>query len=222
MTAPQPTGQAPADGGQGGSTPPEPQPTTTQPVTPAPTASATDEPRDVSSLPQWAQKAITDLRSEAANHRTGKQTAAQAAQAAQDRLDAILKAAGLKPDGTEAEPDPATYIAKIEQANSARWAKAVELEVFRTGKDVDAVALLDSRRFVDSLDAFVDDDPDDADFQTKLTAHIAAYVEANPQFKSQAAAPPAARAEVGGRKPNGTAATSPLERLAAQIRGESE
>jgi hypothetical protein len=165
-----------------------------------------DEPVDVASLPKWAQKVITDARAEAAKNRTEKQTAAQQAQAAAEQRDAVLKAMGLNADGTDVPPDAATLTAQIEQANTVAWASAVELAVYRTAKDIDTASLLDSRKFVDTLDQFVGDDPTTTDFAERLNGHIAAYVEANPQYRAAqpAAAPPAnaaGRLEVGGRKP---------------------
>jgi hypothetical protein len=219
MTAPQPSaGPAPTDAGTGAPAAPEAQPATitTPPAAPVPTAPAqpttapgaqpVDEPSDVASLPKWAQKAIAETRAEAAKYRTEKQTAAQQAQAADEQRNAVLKAMGINSDGTDVPPDAATLTAQIEQANSVAWASAVELQVFRSAKDVDASALLDSRKFVDTLDQFVGDDPGTPDFAERLTAHIATYVEAHPQYRAaQAGAAPAANAagrlEAGGRKP---------------------
>jgi hypothetical protein len=174
------------------------------------------EAQDVSSLPPWAQKLITDTRSEAAKHRTEKQTAAQQAQAAQAQRDAILKAAGLKPDGTEADPDPAALAEQIQEARAVAWTNAVELSVVRSALAVgaDSEKLIDSRAFIDSLDAFVDLDPNSAEFKTKLADHVKAYVDKHPTFK--AAAPGPARS--GGDHPGG-AGQPPAERGKGGIAG---
>lgn len=225
MTAPQPSaGLAPADAGTGAPAAIDVQPTIIPtPVAPAPAAPAQpvtapaaapaavpDEPVDVASLPKWAQKIITDTRAEAAKNRTEKQTAAQQAQAATEQRNAVLKAMGLQPDGTDAPPDAATLTAQIQQANTEKWAAAVELAVYRTAKDVDIATLMDSRKFVSSLDQFVGDNPSTPDFAERLNAHIAAYVEANPQHRTTPATVPATttpaagaagRLEAGGRKP---------------------
>lgn len=222
MTAPQPsTGPAPVDAGTGAPAATDAPPTITpvptapipavpaQPAT-APAAQSADEPADVASLPKWAQKIITDTRAEAAKNRTEKQTAAQQAQAATEQRNAVLKAMGLNADGTDAPPDAATLTAQIEQANTEKWAAAVELAVYRTAKDVDIATLMDSRKFVSSLDQFVGDNPSTPDFAERLNAHIAAYVEANPQYRAAPVTVPAAttpaagaagRLEAGGRKP---------------------
>jgi hypothetical protein len=225
MTAPQPSAApgAPADGGAGGQAPSG----THQPHNPQAPANApgaqpqTPTGQDVSSLPDWAQKLINDTRSEAAKHRTEKQTAAQEAQAAKAQRDAILKAAGLKPDGSEAEPDPAALAAQIEQAQAIAWTSQVELNVFRTAAEngLNAAALLDSRAFIDSLDSFTEADLSSPEFGQQLAAHIKKYGEQHPQFKAspQTTAPPRAgtdRAAGSGGSPT----RQPVQGLGAAIR----
>lgn len=194
----------------------EPPAPVTPPATPpapaaqqgAPVTTGT-EAQDVSSLPSWAQKLLTDTRTEAAKHRTEKQTATQQAQAAQAQRDAILKAAGYKPDGSEADPDPAALTAQIQEAQAVAWTNAVELSVVRSTLAVgaNAEALLDSRAFIDSLDQFVDDDPNSGEFKKKIADHVKSYVDKHPTFK--AAAPGPARS--GGDHPGG-AGQPPAER----------
>lgn len=199
MTAPQPSVApgAPTDGGTGGQAPTDTQPQNT----PAPAATET---QDVSQLPAWAQKLITDTRTEAAKHRTDKQTATQAAAEAKAQRDAALKAFGLNADGTDVPADPAALTAAVELAQSAAWSTAVENQVLRT-KDIDADRLLDSRAFIDSLDPFADEDPSTADFKTKLAAHVKAYVGKHPNFKATSAGP----ARSGGDMTPGAPATPP-------------
>lgn len=218
MTAPQsPAPGAPADTGTGGQAPAGPQPTT-QPTGPA----LVEQPQDVSALPEWAQKIITDTRSEAAKYRTGQQTAAQQAQAAEQQRNAVLQVLGINPDGTNAPPDATKLAAQLEQQQTVAKSNAVELSVFRVAAPAgaDADALLDSRGFLDSLIQFREDDPASPEFRQKLEAHIRAYVEQNPKFKAQngATTSRAPRAEMGGRKPGGAAMT-PMEMLAAQVQG---
>lgn len=67
----------------------------------ADTAGTGSEARDLSSLPEWAQKQIRDLRKEAGDHRTGKNAAETKHQ---EMLDSIAKALGLKGD-EKPEPD---------------------------------------------------------------------------------------------------------------------
>lgn len=206
MTAPQPSAApgAPADGGAAG-----PAPTTTQPQqiqqapANAPGAQQQAPAQDVSSLPDWAQKLINDTRSEAAKHRTEKQTAAQQAQEAQAQREKLLAALGLKADGTDAPPDPAALAAQIEQAQAVAWTSAVELNVYKAAvaNGLDPAALTDSRAFIDSLDEFTEDDITTPEFGSKLAAHIKAYGEKHPQFKASqqtTTAPPRAGTDRAG------------------------
>lgn len=216
MTAPQPPAApgAPADGGQAGQAP-----TTTQPQQQAPaTAPGAQSPasQDVSSLPDWAQKLLNDTRSEAAKHRTEKQTAAQQAQEAQAQREKLLAALGLKADGSDADPDPSALAAQITEAQAVAWTNAVELSVVRSALAVgaDSEKLIDSRAFIDSLDEFVDLDPNTAEFKKKLADHVKAYVDKHPTFK--AAAPGPARS--GGDHPGG-AGQPPAERGKGGIGG---
>lgn len=231
MTAPQPTTApgAPADGGAGGQVPAgtqQPQQQT------APSPGATQQPNgtgsqqatsgqvDLATLPPAVQKYIGDLREEATKHRTEKQTATSEATAAKAQRDAVLKAMGLNPDGQQAPPTTEALTAQVEQQQAVAWTAAVELNVFRTAQAAGAngEALLDSRAFIDSLDAFTEDDPQSPDFRTKLDAHIKAYVEKHPAFKTTTTttAPPRA----GGDRPAGGSGTQPQrpQGLGAAIR----
>lgn len=184
MTAPnQPQGPgAPAAGGEGGQAPTTAQQPTTA-ATQQPQAGPGAQPQqppatgktDLASLPADVQKLVADLRAENAQRRTEGQKVA-----------AVLKALGLTPDGTEAPPDPAAVAAQVEQAQAAAWTNAVELATWRaaTAAGADAERLLDSRAFIDSLDAFVGDDPGTPEFRTKLAGHINAYIGKNPAFKA--------------------------------------
>ena len=203
---------APAVGGTGGQAPTGTQPPASPPPTgqqPGPGAQPAT-PTDLSTLPADVRKLIEDTRAEAAKHRTEKQTATTEAQAAKTQRDAVLKAMGLNPDGTDAPATTEALTAQVEQQQAVAWTAAVELTVFRTAQAAGAngEALLDSRAFIDSLDAFTEDDPQSADFRTKLDAHIKAYVEKHPAFKVNATtttAPPRA----GGDRPAGGSGTQP-------------
>lgn len=220
MTAPTPPAApgAPADGGQAGQAP-----TTTQPQqnlqAPANAPGAQQQApakTDLSTLPADVRKVIEDLRAEAAKHRTDGQTAKQAADAEKQRVAAVLKALNLNPDGTDADPDPSALAAQIQEAQAVAWTNAVELSVVRSALAVgaDSEKLIDSRAFIDSLDAFVDLDPNSAEFKTKLADHVKAYVDKHPTFK--AAAPGPARS--GGDHPGG-AGQPPAERGKGGIAG---
>ena len=192
MTAPQPSAApgAPADGGTAGLAPTTTQPQQQNPQTPANAPGAQQQApakTDLSTLPADVRKVIEDLRAESAKHRTEGQTAKQAVDAEKQRVAAVLKALGLNADGTDAPADPAALAAQIEQAQAVAWTSAVELNVFKaaSASGLNAEALLDSRAFIDSLDQFTEADISTADFGTQLAAHIKAYGEKHPQFKTQ-------------------------------------
>lgn len=136
--------------------------------------------QDVKSLPEWAQKLITDTRSEAAQHRTGKNEAEQKHQGV---LDAIAKALGIKED----EVDPEQLTKDLAGSQTAHRETAVKLAVFQkaaTHKG-DPKALLDSNTFLAKVK---DLDPTADDFESNVDAAIKAAVEANPKLKAAPAA----------------------------------
>lgn len=221
MTAPQPPAApgAPADGGQAGQAPTTTQQPQQNPQAPANAPGAQPQApakTDLSTLPPDVRKVIEDARAEAAKYRTEGQTAKQAAEAEKQRVAAVLKALNLNADGTEADPDPSALAAQIQEAQAVAWTNAVELSVVRSALAVgaDSEKLIDSRAFIDSLDAFVDLDPNSAEFKTKLADHVKDYVGKHPQFK--AAAPGPARS--GGDHPGG-AGQPPGERGKGGIAG---
>lgn len=183
--------------------PPVPQPSSGPTPQPQPQAPAKTDPQDVSSLPEWAQKLITDTRAEAAKHRTDKQTAAQQAQAAQQQRDAVLKAMGLNPDGKDLPPDPEALAKQVSDYKAVAWENAMQTQILRVAIrpeiGADADTLLDSNSFLDSLGEFVSEDPSTKEFRDKLAAHIKTWVEKNPKFKTQPAGP----ARSGGDHPGG-------------------
>lgn len=228
MTAPQPSAApgAPADGGTGGQASTGTQQPTTTPQAPANgTGAQPQQPaQDVSSLPDWAQKLITDTRTEAAKHRTDKQTAAQQAQEAAAQRDKVLAALGLTADGKAAPPDVDALAAQLEQQQNVAWTSAVKLNVFQSAAQLglNATALLDSVSFIDSLDDFTEDDVTSAEFGQKLTAHLKAYGEKHPSFKQQPTTTAPARA--GSDRPAGGNGGTPRQPkgLGAAIRAAYE
>lgn len=114
--------------------------------------------------------------------RAGEQKAKQEAKAERERVAAILKAAGLTPDG---KADPAEQLKDALAERDAAAAKArdtaVELAVYkRAGKaGGDPDALLDSRTFRDAVKGL---DPTSADFADKVTDAITAAIKANPKL----------------------------------------
>ncbi|MFF0721338.1 hypothetical protein [Micromonospora sp. NPDC003816] len=111
--------------------------------------------------------------------REGERKAKAETKVERERVAAILKAAGLTPDGKE---DPAEQLKAARESADKATAKArqtaVELAVYKSagkaGADPDAV--LDSRGF---LAAVADLDPEDGEFNDKVTAAIKAAVKSN-------------------------------------------
>jgi hypothetical protein len=121
-----------------------------------------------------------------ASARQGEKAAKEAKAAADERLAAVLKAAGLTADG-KTDPAEALKAAAAERDAAVKAARdtAVELAVYRiagkAGADPDAV--LDSRGF---LAAVKDLDPNATDFRDKVTDAVKAAVKNNARL---AAAP---------------------------------
>lgn len=201
---------APADAGTGGQAPQGTQPPAAPPAQQQPTgqAPATQQPEGMTL--EAAQKVIDDLRKENAKHRTDKQSSSQQAQAATDQLNAVLKALGKTPDGTDAPPDPAALAAEVTQQQAVAWETAAENAVLRVASLAggNADLLLDSASFIDSVvsEDFIGLDPKSEDFRKKLQAHITVWVDKHPQHKAAAAASTATRS--GGDHPGGTGTPS--------------
>jgi hypothetical protein len=201
----------PADAGTGGQAPQGTQPPATPPAQQQPTgqAPATQQPEGNSSMTlEAAQKVIDDLRKENAKHRTDKQSSSQQAQAAQQQLEAVLKALGKSPDGTDAPLDPEALAAEVTQQQAVNWETAAENAILRVASTAgaDADALLDSNTFLDSLGDFIQMDPKSAEFRKQLQAHITVWVDKHPKHKTTPTTPTAARS--GGDHPGGTGSTS--------------
>jgi ribosomal protein L29 len=125
------------------------------------------------------QRELTKVRQEAAGYRVAKN-------AETERVNAILKAAGIKTD----EPDPIEVAAKsVSEAEAAKRELAIFRAAAATGADPNR--LLDSNSFMSSVTGL---DPADG---AAVTAAITAAVAANPLLKAvQAAA--ASGTELGG------------------------
>ena len=169
--------------------PPAPVPAATPPATPpAPAA-----PDDVASLPDWTQKMIKDLRTEAATNRTKATTAEQTRS---ETMDAIAKALGLKPDD-----DPAKAAATAAEERDAALAKVkattVENSVLRMAAKHGAnpEALTDSRSFMSALEAL---DPAADDFAGQVEKAIKTAIEANASLKVAPVVPARSGGPVGG------------------------
>ncbi|QTU45635.1 hypothetical protein F3K20_12850 [Streptomyces scabiei] len=138
------------------------------------------------SLPDWAQKAITDARAEAGKART---TAKE--NAANEAREALLKEFGeklgiLKPDD---KPDPAALTAAIGQKDTtiatlttSNRDLTVQLAIYDHAEKHGAnpKALRDSVSFLKSVEGL---DPTATDFATKFDDAVKAAVEGNQQLR---------------------------------------
>lgn len=175
-------------------TPPVPAPPAPAPPVPAPPTPPTPAPapaNDVKSLPDWAQKIITDANAEAGKARTTAKANA-AAEAVQQLTQDIGKALGLIKDDETA--DPAKLTEQLTAAQKQSRQTAVELAVYRAAgaAGANADALLDSRAFVDSLTAL---DPADG---TAVSAAVALALQTNPRLSATPAGPVRGGADLSG------------------------
>jgi len=193
-----------ADAGTGGQAPQgTQQPPATPPAQQATGQAPATQHADEMTL-EKARGIIDDLRKENAKHRTNNQTSTQQAQAAQQQLEAVMKALGLKADGGDAPPDPEALAAQVTEQQAINWETAAENAILRVAPTAgaDADALLDSNAFLDSLGDLIALDPKSAEFRTKLQAHITVWVDKHPKHKAATAASTATRS--GGDHPGGT------------------
>lgn len=133
---------------------------------------------DVSTLPAWAQKAISDARAEAGKSRTvAKANAAQAAE--QALAQKIGQALGLVKDDQQATPEQLTQ--QLAESQKSARETAVHLAAYKAAQTEQARAdrLLNSRSFTDKLAQL---DPAAADFGEQLKAAIKAEVATDPDL----------------------------------------
>lgn len=178
-------------------------PTPAAPVIPAAATTPAPIAESVDQLPAWAQKIITDTRTEAAGHRTAAKTAADAA--TKDLTDKLAVALGLKPDSSL---DPAALTASLTEAQTKATQSARELAIFKAAAatGADPSRLLDSNTFMSSVSGL---DPADG---AAVTAAITAAVAANPLLKAvQAAA--ASGTELGGTGESGQITEAQLAQM---------
>jgi hypothetical protein len=128
--------------------------------------------------PERAKRAIESARE-------SERKAKAEAKAEKDRVAAILKAAGLAPDGKE---DPEAMLkaaaAERDQAKATARQQAIELAVYKSaGKaGADPDALLDSRGFLGQLEGL---DTDAKNFGDKVVDAIKKAVTSNPKLAAQ-------------------------------------
>lgn len=146
------------------------------------TEDAKNKAEDVSALPAWAQKVISDTRKEAADNRVAKTAAEKTAADTKAIVDAIN--AAMNPG---AAADPAKLAEQLTAASAKQREAEVRLAVFTAASAVGAnpSALLDRNSFLTAVQGL---DPVAADFSTKVTAAITAAVAADPTLKTALAA----------------------------------
>jgi len=164
------------------------------------TSAATEKVED---LPAWAQKLITDTRSEAAKYRTEGKTAAEKAQ--QELTDKLAVALGLKPD---AAADPAALTASLTTAQKQAEDAARQLAVFKAATNIaDPTRLLDRTSFMTSIAGL---DPNDG---AALKAAIEAAVAADSTLKKAQAAGASTVDTSGGTGETGQITEEQLARM---------
>lgn len=193
---------APLDGPAPGAPTPPPAPGAPAPQpapNPSPTPPGPDPgaPVDIASLPANVQKLIGDLRKENGSHRQGRTAAEETATHAQAQRDAVLKALGINPDGSDVD-DPEARAAELagraEQAEARIWTLGVKGHVYDLASTVGANAKLvyNSNEFRDTLDDLVDEDPDTPEFRAALEQKMREFITANPEYAGTATATPGA------------------------------
>lgn len=168
-------------------------PAATAEGTPAVTPPASSA-EDVASLPEWAQKAISDARQDATKARTTAKAAA-AEEARNEVIQQIGKAMGLvKDDSTKL--DPVALQAALAQQQADGSLTKVQLEAMKIAikpeTGVNALALLDSNSFLAAVKGLAPTDT------AGIAAAIKAAVEANPMLKAAPGGPPKSGAEFSG------------------------
>lgn len=166
-----------------------------------------DDPKDVSALPDWAQKLIKDARADAGKARTSaKQQAAEEARTA--LLGEISKTLGLNTDGEPTVDDLTTQLEELRaekaELEAAQTEHAYERVVRSAATDVNAdpEALLDSGSFRDAVAAELGDEFTDDDM-TKAVAKVAKEFAAKPRF-AKTTAPARSGGEITGGPPPAT------------------
>lgn len=164
------------------------------PASPEAPAAPTGWDGKIESLDPAAQKIITDLRKEAGDNRVKAKTES-------DRVEAILKAAGIKTD----EADPVEVAAK---STADALAARRELAVFKAAaaSGADPSKLLDRTSFTSSIAGI---DPSDG---PALTAAIQAAVAADNSLKAVLAAS-ASGSELGGTGETGQITEAQLAQM---------
>jgi hypothetical protein len=173
----------------------------------------------VDQLPDWAQKIIRDTRKEAGDNRAKALTAETAAQ---ERVNKILEAAGIK---TADEPlDPAKLTEQLSAKDQAirdlKVERALDKAARKAGADEDLLDAVLTRK-----GALAGLDPSATDFAQQLDALVKAEVDANPKLKAARAAGASGIEQTGGSGEQGQITEQQLKTMtpdqivAAQAKG---
>jgi hypothetical protein len=163
-----------------------------------------DDPKDVSALPDWAQKLIKDARADAGKARTSaKQQAANEARA--ELMAEFAKTLGLDTDGEPSVDDLAAQLeerqTRIQELEATQTEHAYR-DAIRTAAstlNADAEALLDSGSFRDAVAEELGDEFDD-DELAKAVKKVTAEYAKKPRF-ALTAAPARSGGEITGGPP---------------------
>lgn len=178
----EPAAPAPGVPAQEPPTQPPAGPTQSQPAAQPPAPH--NEPVDVASLPANVQKMISDLRSEAAKNRDKSGQAGAAEEARREIAEKVARALGIAGDEP---PDPEVLLTQVQDARDEAWRTSVEFSVWRFAAEagLDPDVLLDSNRFIDTLDDLVDLDPRSEEFRTAMQAKVQEAVASGKYGKAQ-------------------------------------
>lgn len=205
MTAPAPSPSGPAAGAPAPGTAPAAPAPGAPPADPATPSAGPAQPQSVDQLPAWAQKIITDARTEAGTYRTQLREAQTATSQQGDLLAKVAQAIGLQVDG---KPDPEKLAGELTAAQQQARQTSVELAVYKAAGPAGgkADALLDSRSFMASV---ADLDPGSKTFAADVAAAVKKAVEANPALKAETPKAPAGPSGTPNGGGPGTAPSKP-------------
>lgn len=128
--------------------------------------------------------------------RQAEKDAKAQAQQANDQLAKVMAALGRAPDGSEATADPdqlaAELTAQAAQARLDAWKAGTTLALYQIagplGADVEE--LLDSTKFLNTLDDLLEDEPGTPEFTETLRGKVQAALEQHPtKYRTAAAGP---------------------------------
>ncbi|MCY0959607.1 hypothetical protein [Streptomyces sp. H27-H5] len=200
--------QGDPNGQQGGQVPPQQKPAAPPQQQPA--------EGDETTLPPWAQKALTDARAEAGKGRiTAKQKAADDARA--EIAQQIGKALGIVQD--DGPPDPAKLTEQVADLSGQLRAARSELAAYRSAgtEGANASRLLNSRSFVDKLAAL---DPTAEGFAEQLKKAITDEVATDPDlYRAAPAGPSRGGAEFQGAPAGDRKPATLTDAIAARLGG---